>query len=396
MAGRPMTAPGSSAGEVFQLIRNGQAKTRADVAKSTGMSRTAVTLRVEQLLDHGLVVERAYGAATRGRPAAQLEFNAAGGVVLAAALGASRAQLAVCDLAGEVLAETALSVDLAEGPEALLTSAARDLERLRAESGHVPDDLRGIGVSVPGAVDAGTGRSVSPPVQPGWGDVEIGDFFGRRFGVPVRVDNDVNVLALAEAQLHADVDDLLVIKASTGVGAGIVAGGRLQRGALGAAGEIGHVKVAGGAGETCRCGDVDCLETVAAGWALARQLTEMGKPVDGALGVARLALDGDADAIRVLRQAGRRIGEVVAGAVNLLNPAVIVVGGDLAEAFDPLVAGIRELVYQRSSAMATRGLRIEPGVLHASAGVANCAVLVLGEVLSARAIDTLVTGRSTV
>jgi len=388
-----MSAAGASTGEVFQLIRQQKADTRSDIGRLTGLSRTAVTLRVGQLLEQRLVVERAEGGSTGGRPPVRLEFNAEGGIVLAAALGASRAQVAVCDLAGRVLAESGLSVDLAEGPEVVLTSAVKHLDHLLAESGRDEQDMRGIGVSVPGAVDIATGRSVSPPVQPGWGDVAIAEFFTSRFPVPVRVDNDVNVLALAEHRMHADVDDLLVIKASTGIGAGIIAGGRLQRGSLGASGEIGHIKVADGPGAACRCGNVDCLEAVASGWALARQLDEFGKPVTDTLGIAELVLNGDPDALRLVREAGRRIGEVVAGAINLLNPALIIIGGDLAHAFDPLVAGMRELIYQRSTAMATRTLRIEPGTMHERAGIANCAIMILDDVLSPRAVDGLTRGR---
>lgn len=382
-----MSAPGASAGEVFQLIRQGRATTRSDVAQLTGLSRTAVTLRVGQLLDRKLVVERAEGGSTGGRPPVRLEFNADGGFVLLAALGASREQVALCDLAGRVRDEVGLGVDLAEGPEAVLASTVKHMAHLLSESGRPEEELRGIGVSLPGAVDVRTGRSVSPPVQPGWGDVEVPAAFAERFDVPVRVDNDVNVLALAEHQLHGGVDDLLVIKASTGIGAGIIAGGRLVRGALGASGEIGHIAVANGPGEPCRCGNVDCLEAVAGGATLARRLTQLGKPVDDALGVARLVQAGDPDATGLVREAGRRIGEVVAGVVNLLNPALIVVGGDLAHAYDPLVAGIRELVYQRSTAMATRALRFEPGVLDEHAGVANCAVMLLEDLLSPRAVD---------
>ncbi len=388
-----MSMPGVSVGEVFRLIRERRASTRSDVGRLTGLSRTAVTLRVGQLLEQGLVVERAEGGSTGGRPPVRLEFNATGGVVLAAALGASRAQVAVCDLAGRVVAESALSVDLDAGPETLLNSAVKHLDQLLSETGRSEKDLRGIGVSVPGAVDVTTGRSVSPPVQPGWGDVVIPDFFAGRFPVPVVVDNDVNVLALAEHRMHADADDILVIKASTGIGAGIISGGRLQRGALGASGEIGHIKVADGGGIVCRCGNVDCLEALASGWALVRRLNELGRPVADALGVAELVRAGDPDALRLVRDAGRRIGEVVAGAVNLLNPTLIIVGGDLAHAYDPLVAGMRELIYQRSTAMATRTLGIEPSVLNEQAGVAACAVMVLEDVLSPRAVDAMVGGR---
>lgn len=386
---RRASAAGASVGEVFRLIRQGKAATRSDIGRLTGLSRTAVTLRVTQLLDKGLVVERAEGVSTGGRPPVRLRFNADGGTVLAAALGASRAQLAVCDLAGTVLSETEFAVDLADGPEVLFTTAVKYLDQLFAESGRPRDTLWGVGVSVPGAIDVATGTSLSPAVQPGWGDVAVADYFTTRFGVPTRVDNDVNVLALAEHRRHPDVDDLLVIKASTGIGAGLIAGGRLQRGALGAAGELGHTKVCGAEDVACSCGNTGCLEAVAGGRVIAADCAALGRPVADAFGVAALVRSGDPEALRLVRQAGRRIGEVIAGAVNLLNPGMIVVGGDLAHAYEPLVAGMREVIYQRATATATRTLRIEPSEMHAQAGIGACATLILDDVLSRRAVDAM-------
>ena len=377
----------ASAGDLLRLIRQGAANTRSDLGRLTGLSRTAVTLRVGQLLDHGLVVERADGGSTGGRPPVRLAFHADGGAVLVAALGASRAQVAVCNLAGEVIAETGLSVDLTPGPEKVLGSVARRMERLLAGSGRDAGQLRGVGVSLPGAVDIATARSVSPAVLPGWGDVAIGEYFTARFPAPVHVENDVNVLALAEHRRHPEVADLLVIKASTGIGAAVISGGRLQRGALGAAGEIGHVKVTDGGGAVCRCGDVDCLEAVASGWALVRQLSAAGHTVTDARGLASLAQAGDQFAIQVVREAGRRLGEVLAAAVNLLNPALIVIGGDLAYAYDPLVAGAREEIYRRATAIGTRSLRIAPSLMEEQAGVLACAGMVLDRVLSPRSVD---------
>ncbi|WP_034268616.1 ROK family transcriptional regulator [Haloechinothrix halophila] len=386
---RRASAVGASVGEVFRLIRQGRAATRSDIGRLTGLSRTAVTLRVTQLLDKGLVVERAEGGSTGGRPPVRLRFHADGGTVLAAALGASRAQLAVCDLAGTVLSETEFGVDLADGPEVLLTNAVKYLERLFAESGRSRDTLWGVGVSVPGAIDVATGTSLSPAVQPGWGDVAVADYFTTRFGVPTRVDNDVNVLAIAEHRRHPEVDDLLVIKASTGIGAGLIAGGRLQRGALGAAGELGHTRVCDADDIACHCGNTGCLEAVAGGRAIAAECAALGSPIVDAFGVAELVRSGDPEALRLMRQAGRRIGEVIAGAINLLNPGLIVVGGDLAHAYEPLVAGMREVIYQRATATATRTLRIEPSEMHARAGIGACATLILDDVLSRHAVDTL-------
>jgi predicted NBD/HSP70 family sugar kinase len=205
--------------------------------------------------------------------------------------------------------------------------------------------------------------------------------------VPVLVDNDVNALTLAERVVRPGVADLLHVKVSTGIGAGIIAGGVLQRGVRGAAGEIGHNPVADGGGVVCRCGNVDCLEAVASGAALVKALRAAGRDVADVPGVVALVRAGDPEAVALVRQAGRRIGAVLAVAVNLLNPQVVVFGGDLAEAFEPLLAGVREQVYRRAVVPATRELAIEQSALGPGAGVAGCAAMALAEVLSPRAVD---------
>ncbi len=387
MTGRPMATPGVSAGDVLGLIRDNDVVTRADIRRLTGLSRTAVTLRVEQLLERGLVVERADGGSTGGRPPTRLMFNPESGLVLAASTGASRAQVAVCDLAGRVLAESEFAVPATGVTESLLVSAAERMDALLERIDRPRRAVRGVGVSVPSAVDVATGHSVG--TGPALGEVAVAEYFTARFGVPVRVDSDVNALALAEHARHPDVCDLLLLKASTGIGVGIIAGGRLLRGAWGGAGEIGHIKVAGAPDRPCRCGDMHCLETVAGGWALLEQLAGQGKTVPGLPGLVELVRAGDPDALRVVREAGRRIGEVLAAAVNLLNPALIIVRGDLSHAYEPLAAGMRELIYQRSSALATRALRVEPGAPDAPTGVAACAAMILDQVLSPSAVNAM-------
>jgi predicted NBD/HSP70 family sugar kinase len=371
---------GTSAGDVFALIHDGLVHTRAEIGRRTDLSRTAVAARVRQLVELGLVVEDAAGAMTGGRPAGKLRVNAAGGVVLAASLGASKTKLGVCDLAGAVLAETGLDVDTTLGPK-VLTAVAEGLDELREK---VDRPVRGVGVCVPGPVDVAAGTVLESPLLPGWGGVPITLGFP---GVPVLVDNDVNALTLAERAVRPGVADLLHIKVSTGIGAGIIAGGVLQRGVHGAAGEIGHNPVADGGGVVCRCGNVDCLEAVASGAALVAALRAGGRDVADVPGVVALVRAGDPEAVALVRHAGRRIGAVLAVAVNLLNPQVVVFGGDLAEAFEPLLAGVREQIYRRAVVPVTRELAIEQSALGAGAGVAGCAAMALAEVLSARAVD---------
>jgi len=379
----------ATAGEIFALIRQGAVATRTEIGRATGLSRTAVAARVDRLLTEGLVSEVQGGAVTGGRPAARLAFHAAGGTVLAASVGVSRTSLAVCDLAGTVLVQDSLRIRARSGPEPVMDAVADRLVGLVAQAGMDPAGIRGIGLSIPGTVDSATGCSIGVPVLPGWAGVPLPPLLAATFPVPVRVDNDVNVMAIAEQHAHPGIDDLLVLKVSTGIGAAVVSGGVLQRGAHGAAGEIGHTQVAAGPGMPCHCGNVDCIEILASGAALIRDLTGRGRDVDTVSGVVELVRAGDAEAVTLVREAGRRIGEVLAGAVNLLNPAVITVGGDLVGAYEPLVAGIRESVFKRALATATQNLRVEPGALVGRSGVTGCAILALDRVLSPAAVDEL-------
>jgi predicted NBD/HSP70 family sugar kinase len=185
---------------------------------------------------------------------------------------------------------------------------------------------------------------------------------------------------------------MVFVKVSTGIGAGLLSGGNLLRGALGAAGEIGHIPVREGGGLPCRCGNTDCLEAVAGGRRLLERAAEQGRPVAGLKELVSLAAEGDPVAVTLIREAGRRLGEALAGAVNLLNPEVIVLGGDLAEAYDHLVAGVREVVFQQCTALATRQLRVVPSSLWDDAGVRGCAMLVTEEILSPDAVNKLLSG----
>ena len=222
----------------------------------------------------------------------------------------------------------------------------------------------------------------------GWDGVSLQPYFAELTDAPVILDNDVNVIALAERRGDRQVvDDVLVIKASTGLGAGIIAGGSLQRGAVQAAGEFGHNKTPAAAGVPCRCGDTGCLEAVAGGWALVRALSQQGRAVGHIRDVVELANSGDAEARRMIRDSGRHVGEVLAAAVNLLNPALLVVAGDMARAYDIFVAGLRETLYGNATALATRVLQVVPSTYGDQSGVIGSATMVLDHVLSPRLID---------
>ena len=387
---------GGSPGELLRLIRSGVATTRAELASTTGLARSTVSQRIDNLSAHNLIREIGGARSTGGRPPTVLGLNEDAGVVLAADLGATHSRIAIADLGGEILAETVADIEIAAGPEHVLAWVDETFDALLAQVAAGHDAVLGIGIGLPGPVEFAEGRPVSPPIMPGWDGYDVRGHFGMRFGLPVLVDNDVNIMALGEHWLMPDpVDDLLFVKVGTGIGSGLILGGRLHRGAQGAAGDIGHIPVAGSEA-VCRCGNVGCVEASAGGGALARELAALGKATRNSRDVIRLARAGDNDAVQAVRRAGRLLGRIIAAAVNLLNPAVILIGGDVADSGDQLLAGVREVVYQRSTALATNGLIIRSAAAGDRAGVIGAAAMVIEHVLEPATLDaTLLSGVGT-
>lgn len=387
----------ATAGEVFSLVRDGRVATRTDIVRLTGLSRTAVATRVQALIDAGLVAEGTDPdrPPASGRPPVVLRLDRDAGVVLAAAIGRSRTQLGVCDLDGAVLVARDVEQEVGLTPDVLMPRVVTALGELLDEVDRSAADVRAVGLSIPGTVDTTTGASLDSPIMTGWDGVALAPYVAPLTSAPVFVDNDANVMALSERHGHLETHrDLLFLKASTGIGVGVVTGGRLARGGLGAGGEIGHTKVPAAAGLPCRCGETGCLEALAAGWALVQSARAAGRDVSHVRDLVALAGRGDAEARHLVREAGRRIGEVLAAAVNLLNPEAVVVGGDLAGAYDPFVAGLRESLYSLATALATRDLVIVPLSHGERSGVVGCAALALREVLDSTAVDRLLAART--
>ena len=376
-----------SPGNLLTLIRSGRARTRGELGEVTGLARSTVAQRVDALINAGLVVEVGGAPSTGGRPPSLLGFNGDVGLVFAADLGATHSRVAVCNLHAEILAEVVADIDIDLGPAHVLGWLEETFEKLLSDIGRPLREVRGVGIGVPGPVDFSHGMAVNPPIMAGWHLYRIADRIQQRYGVPVLVDNDVNIMALGEYwSMDPGVHDFMLVKVGTGIGSGLIMGGHLHRGANGAAGDIGHVRATSD-DVICRCGNTGCLEAVAGGGALAARLRDLGHDAAGSREVVQLLRAGNKDATRVVREAGRLIGQVLASTVNLLNPALIMIGGDMAMAEQPLLAGVREVVYQRSTTLSTTDLQITTSRLGDRAGVVGAAALVLEHVLTPRAVD---------
>jgi predicted NBD/HSP70 family sugar kinase len=381
---QPVTAP-ASAGDVLDLVRTGRAATRSDVARLTGLSRTAVNARVSALVDTGLLTLGGELASTGGRPPGSLVFNHEAGVVLAVAIGRSRSQLAVFDLNGDEVASDSRDHPVGISAQRLMPDVA---ERLGGLLGPEAPSVLAIGMSLSGLIDPVRHVSIDSPVMRGWDGIELEPFFADVARVPLFLANDA--IALARSELFgraAHPEDALVVKASTGLGLGVISDGRVLTGHVGSTGEIGHCRSAAAEGVPCRCGAVGCLEAVAGGWALVHRYAESGGSATHVRDLVQLALEGDTVARRLLRESGRALGELLAVAVNLLNPKSIVIGGDMAAAFDIYVGGLRESLYAGTTSRNARDLEFRPSRHGEKSGLVGCAALAIEGVLSPDSVE---------
>lgn len=360
-----------------------------------GLARSTVTLRIEALMELGLVGFADEAVSTGGRPSSRIALKAGSKVVLGVDIGASHLRVAVTDLTGHRLHEAARTMEVALGPDAVLQAVVELATELLRESGRGMTDLLAIGIGVPGPVEHRTGRPINPPIMPGWNGFDVPGYLQDHFRVPVLVDNDVNIMALGERNVAwPNVDNLIYVKVATGIGSGIVSSGMLQRGADGVAGDIGHIRVHNGTGVPCHCGNKDCLEAVASGPAVASKLRALGKEATTSEDVVRLVGTGSTEAVHAVRQAGRDVGEVLSACVSLINPSVIVIGGSMALAGEHFIAGIREVVYSRTIPLATQHLQIVQSSSGLDAGVLGASMLAIHHAMSPQRIDAMVLGLS--
>ncbi len=383
---------------VLDEIRFGRSRSRSELVERTGLGRAIVSQRVGELIERGLVTEGEVGPSTGGRPPRRLTFRADGGHVLVADLGATSIDVAVTSLDGKILAHHAEPAQIEAGPERCLDRVEVLFDSLLRTTERLPGRLWGVGIALPGPVEFDTGRPISPPIMPGWDDYAVRERFAERYGAPVWVDNDVNVLALGEwrSGIAAGHDNVVVVKIGTGIGAGIISDGRLHRGAQGSAGDVGHIQVSDDPAVVCRCGNIGCLEALAGGGAIGRAGEAAAR--DGRSARLRVALDqhgsvtaedvaraasaGDPIAVALLQVAGRRVGQMLAGIVNFFNPSLIVIGGGVANSPDQLLAAIRESIYRRSLPLATRELQIHRSSLGGQAGVIGASSMVVDQLFA--------------
>jgi predicted NBD/HSP70 family sugar kinase len=394
--------PPSVRSRAVQLLRQTGPVSRAGLARRLGVSRSSMSSVVTELLRDDVVIELAKGdngeavhtrgpreaprdatdagAARVGRPGVLLALNPQAGAAIGVDFGHRHVRVILCDLAHSVLAERHSVLPLDYSPQVGIGTAGDLIDGALSDASLDERRVVGIGMGLPGPIDFATGQSSPSSISPAWVGVPAAELLRERTGQPVLLENDANLGALAELVWGAGRQqrDLVYVKVATGVGAGIVTAGKLLRGAGGVAGEIGHVTM-DESGPACRCGNRGCLEVLVGADSLLGALRGSHRDDLTAEAMVQLARDGDRGCCRVIADAGRTLGIALANVVNVLNPAVIVVGGELSRAGDVLLDPIRSAVERGAIHLAAERLRIVVGELGARAEALGAVALVLRE-----------------
>jgi predicted NBD/HSP70 family sugar kinase len=368
---------------VIETLRTSGSMTRSALARATGLSRTTISTLLGELIEQGIVTEASEGGGERrgaGRPATLVQLDHSAGVAVSIDVGARHLAVAIGDLAHRVLAERWVPLPATHEADDGLERAAELVRETLAEAGVEKDAVIGAAMGLPAPISQPAGLVASSNILPGWAGVHVADEMSERLGVPVFVENDSNLGALAESAWGAGAgfDQLAYIKAATGIGAGLVQDGKLFRGTTGTAGEIGHTTVAED-GPICRCGNRGCLELYAGGVALLDALHQSHPDVETLEQVVELAHQGHPACARVLADAGSHIGVAIANLINLFNPRCIVVGGELAGAGEIVLGPMRVAAERSAVQAAVAAVEIVPGVLGQRAEVLGGLALVLFE-----------------
>jgi len=371
----PSSAPDDTR-RILDLVASGRARSRSQLADQLGVAASTVGLRVQALLDSGMLTEAGEGTSRGGRRPRILRVADDGGIVLTADLGGGHARIGRHGLSGAIQRVETIPIDLTQGPEPTLAAVADAMERMVTGS-----PVRAIGVGLPGPVHVETGSVDQPSRMPGWSGFRVGEHLSARFGgTRVAVDNDANLAALGEhGAQFGTAGHSITVKAGTAIGSGIIVDGAVHRGASGAAGDITHTRIDGSGDIPCSCGNTGCLETVASGASLVRQMRERG--VEGITGVDQvlaLARDADPVATTLVRTAGTHLGQALSGVVNFFNPHAVFLTGSMS-ASEPFLAAVRSRVYEACHPLATQRLRIEAAGTGPDAIILGAARLALGD-----------------
>jgi glucokinase len=316
-------------------------------------------------------------------------------VVAGVDVGATHSRVVLCTIANVQLAERHRATPAVGTPEECLGWAVGAVHECLKELELDRGALTGLGIGLPARVNFSTGQPLKPNLMPGWDGYDVPGYFRERVTSSVLADNDVNVLALNErATFWPDVADLIYVKVGTGLGGAVIAGGNVQRGASGTAGDIGHMRLHGHAEAASYTGRTVLLGDVVSGNGMAAALEREGFETSSVNDILELVRLAEPRVLEHMRTAGQALGEALADVVDMLNPAVVVLGGRLGTEGEHLLAGVRDAVYRLSLPAATQDLQIARSHAGVSGAAMGACRLILDHILSPGVVSAAVSGEN--
>jgi len=335
---------------VMGTLRERGALSRGALAE-IGLSRSTVTSVVEELLAAGTIVEVVPDKDARrtGRPPTLVGLSGTLGMAVGVEIANGVIRVALCDTAQKLLLHDSVPMDDHTPPEAALKTVGTLIDQMVSRIGSTRADILGVGVAMPGPIQRRSGVNGRATTLKTWVSVNPRMTASEVLNLPLMVDNDANFAALAEMTWGAarGLKDFAFIYTASGIGAGLVLNGALYLGANGTAGELGHTTIDEN-GLVCECGGRGCLNTLANADAITQNLWRSHRDRLSIADVIKLAQVGDAGCRRVLADAGRHIGLAAANMYNLLDPELIVIGGNLAPSGEILLGPLRESMARRA------------------------------------------------
>ena len=333
---------------VLTLIGSGQADTRPAIVKQTGLAASTVSAAVSRLVEAGVISETDESVSTGGRRARRLVTSDGVGALALVELGGHHGLVALTDPTQGVTRATSFLVDIASGPEAVLTAVMEEVSRQEKAAGV---RVGGLALAVPGPVDAERTRVIRPARMPGWDGINVAEEVARHCGLPAIIDNDARAGAIGESVYRrrlvgvAPIDTLIYVKAGSAIGGAYLVDGVPLVGQGGLAGDISHIPVDAASGRPCKCGNVGCLETIASADSIRADLAAAGLVYENNAQLLAAARDGVPAVATAIRQAGTLLGLSLAHLVSFLAPQGVILGGALS-AVDAFSAGVRAALHQ--------------------------------------------------
>ena len=383
----PSSIRDNNLSQVFRIIHRQGPISRASLVRNTGLSATTISAIISDLLESGFIHEVGEGKSSGGRRPIMLQLEQESKKIIGVDMGAAHIETIISNLYGKVIRKKICKFDVAHHPIKAMDIIKNHIAELMEEEGLLISDILGLGFAVPAPLEGENMDLLSPVILPEWKNIRILNELDTYNKLPIYIENDANAGAMAEKWWGSggDVKNMVYIKIGTGVGSGLIVENKIYRGAGGTAGEIGHTTI-NIHGPLCRCGNHGCMESYVGIPGIIKSIygkfdqypdTRINQQEPSIEDIILAAKHDDPLALDIVSEAGKNLGIAIANFLNLMNPELVVLGGDLVEAGAPFINAVRKAAFNRSISKAANEVKITTSELKDDVVAIGAATLVV-------------------